>query len=224
MIVVDDNSPDGTAQTAQSLKKKGFPVRTITRINERGLASATYRGIKEAKYDIVAVMDTDLQHNPAYLPQLLSAIESGADMAIGSRYTKGASFDNWPLTRKLISQTALLLTRSLTGVKDPLGEFFMLRKKVLEDVHFENIGCRVALEILVKGKYHRVDEIPIEFGHRQYGESKVLKITTVIQDTMLLLILYEYKMKAWLFGKQNLSFDLYKGPTIVQEQEQSHNV
>ncbi len=205
MVVVDDNSPDGTARVASELANKGYSVKVIVRKNERGLASATLRGIKEASFDIVGVMDTDLQHNPKYLPILLKQLESGADMAIGSRYTNGGSFDGWPLLRKFISKTALLLTRPLTPVKDPLGEFFMVRKKVLENVEFENIGCRLSLEILVKGTYDQVREVPIEFGNRAYGESKVLTTKTVLQDVKLLILLYAAKAKRilsfkWLFA------------------------
>jgi dolichol-phosphate mannosyltransferase len=200
MIVVDDNSPDGTAGIARKYREKGLPVRVIVRKNERGLASATLRGIRTSKYSIVAVMDTDLQHNPKYLPQLYRALESGADMAIGSRYINGGSFSGWPLSRKLISKTALLLTKPLTSVHDPLGQFYMVRKKILENIAFENIGCRLSLEILANGTYDRVVEVPIEFGNRTYGESKVLTLKSVLQDSKLLGLLYVAKIKRTVSG------------------------
>ena len=119
IIVVDDDSPDGTAKKAHALSKQ-YPVTVILRENERGLASATKCGFNEAKYPLIGVMDSDLQHNPKYLKPMLAQIAHGADMVIGSRYLKDSAFDGWPIHRKLISKTGLLLAQPVTGVQDTL--------------------------------------------------------------------------------------------------------
>ncbi|MCB9790655.1 polyprenol monophosphomannose synthase [Candidatus Nomurabacteria bacterium] len=193
IIIVDDNSPDGTALEARKLSRAGFPVKVIVRKYERGLASATVRGFEASKYPILAVMDSDLQHNPKYLPLLYKAIQNGAQMAIGSRYTKGSAFDNWPLHRKLISKLALLVTRPLCKVKDPLGQFYMVRKDLIKDVKFEKKGLRLSLEILVKMNFTNVVEIPIKLEDRHAGESKVLSFKSAFKELKMTLVLYLWK-------------------------------
>jgi dolichol-phosphate mannosyltransferase len=200
IIVIDDNSPDGTSKVAASLAEDGYPVQVITRYKQKGLASATVRGIKEAKYPIVGVMDSDLQHNPKYLPQMISKINEGADMVIGSRYIKGSAFDNWPLHRKLISKTGLLLTKPLTGVNDPLGQFYLVKRTALEGIKFSKIGLRLSMEILVKAKLNRVEEVPITFGQRYAGESKI-SIGAAWQDLLNVIRLYFYKIRKNSFAK-----------------------
>ena len=99
LIIVDDNSPDGTAEAVKSLSRK-YPVKVIVRTDERGLASAVVAGFKEAKGGVLGVIDADLQHPPESLPLLLDAIRKGADVAVGSRYIQGGSSQpHWVFTR-----------------------------------------------------------------------------------------------------------------------------
>src|SRR4030043_1545115 len=136
LIVVDDNSPDGTSELAKNLSSK-YPIRVIVRTNERGLASAVVAGFKQAKGDILGVIDADLQHPPEFIPHLMQGIRQGADVAIASRYVKGGAIEGWTLKRKIISLGAKLpanvLLAAARKIKDPLSGFFLFRKQKIKD-------------------------------------------------------------------------------------------
>lgn len=193
VVVVDDNSPDGTAHIARMLQTAGHPVRVIVRKRARGLASATVRGIRAAKYPLIAVMDSDMQHHPRYLPKMLRAIEQGADMAIGSRYVAGGCFRKLSLARQALSLAALCITKPLTGVNDPLGQFYMVRKAAVRTIQFRKQGFRLSIEIMVKGSVQRIVEVPIAFQKRFTGESK-LNLGCALTDLLLILHLYGWKL------------------------------
>ena len=108
LIVVDDDSPDGTSELAQSLSCD-YPVRVITRRNERGLASAVVQGFKQASGEILGVIDADLQHPPEILPELLVGVRNGAEIAIASRYVKGGGSEGWSMVRLIISRASKVL-------------------------------------------------------------------------------------------------------------------
>ncbi|HUV52457.1 MAG TPA: polyprenol monophosphomannose synthase, partial [Dehalococcoidia bacterium] len=152
LIVVDDNSPDGTAELAKSLSSK-YPVRVIVRTNERGLASAVVAGFKQAKGDILGVIDADLQHPPEFVPNLIKGVKEGADVAIASRYIKGGAIEGWTLKRKIISLGAKLpanvLLTAARKIKDPLSGFFLFRKQVIEGTELSPTGYKILLEVLV---------------------------------------------------------------------------
>ncbi len=176
IIVVDDDSPDRTWEKAQELAEK-YPVRVIRRKEEKGLSSAVIRGFREAGGDVFVVMDADLQHPPETIPKLLKAIEDGADIAVGSRYVRGGRVENWYWYRKLISRGAIMLGRvalpKIRDVKDPVSGFFALRRKTVENVKLNPVGFKILLEILIKGNYSKVVEVPFTFGLRHAGESKL---------------------------------------------------
>jgi len=176
LIVVDDNSPDGTAELAKSLSSK-YPVRVIVRTNERGLASAVVAGFKQAKGDILGVIDADLQHPPEFVPNLIKGVKEGADVAIASRYIKGGAIEGWTLKRKIISLGAKLpanvLLTAARKIKDPLSGFFLFRKQVIEGTELSPTGYKILLEVLVKGKPARVVEIPYTFRERERGKSNL---------------------------------------------------
>ena len=176
LIVVDDNSPDGTSELAQSLSKD-YPVRVITRKNERGLASAVVHGFKQASGEILGVIDADLQHPPEVLPELLVGIRSGAEVAIASRYVKGGGSEGWSMTRKIISRAskvlAALLLPSIRRIKDPLSGFFLLRREVIEGVELSPTGYKILLEVIVKGKAREITEVPYIFRERERGKSNL---------------------------------------------------
>ncbi len=176
VIIVDDNSPDGTADLAMELSKS-YPIKVIKRPGKLGLSSAVLDGLKVAKADIVAVMDADLQHPPEVLPKLYTKISDGCDIAIASRYVEGGVIKEWGIIRRLMSQVATLLAHIILpctrGIKDVMSGYFMFKKEIIKDADLNPRGFKILLEILAKGKHNDVCEIPYEFGVRKYGKSKL---------------------------------------------------
>ncbi|AEH25173.1 glycosyltransferase [Pyrococcus yayanosii] len=194
IIVVDDDSPDRTWELAEELSLI-YPVRVVRRTRERGLSSAVIRGFKEARGEILVVMDADLQHPPEVIPLLVEAIERGADIAIASRYVKGGKVESWPLYRRLISKGAIMIGRvalpKIRGIKDPVSGFFALRREVIEGVELNPVGFKILMELLVKGHYSKVAEIPFSFGLRRAGKSKLRG------KTMLNYLRHVYRLMRW---------------------------
>lgn len=176
IIVVDDDSPDGTWKKAEELSSR-FPVRVLRRTEEKGLSSAVIRGFEIAKGDVFVVMDADLQHPPEVIPSLIKAIEGGADIAIASRYVEGGKVENWYWWRKLISRGAIMVGRvalpKIRNIKDPVSGFFALKREVVDGASLNPVGFKILLEVLIKGKYRKVVEVPFTFGLRNAGESKL---------------------------------------------------
>jgi dolichol-phosphate mannosyltransferase len=176
ILLVDDNSKDGTVDIAAALAEK-YPVKVLVRKSERGLATAVLHGFKYAQGDIIGVMDADLQHPPEINADLLKAVENGADMAVASRYVPGGGCPNWGLTRRIISKGALsiahLFLPSTRKVKDPMSGFFMFKREGLEKSEFKPIGYKILLEMLVVGHFPNVVEVPFIFEDRSTGASKM---------------------------------------------------
>lgn len=173
IIVVDDNSPDGTGKILEDLKKKQKNLEIIHRSGKLGLSSAVLDGWKIAKGDIVGVMDADLSHPPEKIKDLFWAIKKdGADFSIGSRYIKGGKIEGWNLKRKIMSKTATLLARVYTNVKDPMTGFFMIKKECIKNIELNPKGFKILLEVIIKGKYNKIKEVPIVFINRTKGKSK----------------------------------------------------
>lgn len=173
VLIVDDNSPDGTAQIAEALKSK-FDLRVVKRPRKIGLASAVLNGFKLATGDILCVMDADLSHPPEAVLEMYKAITSqGADIVIGSRRVEGGGATNWPWYRRFISTFAQFLARPITKVNDNTSGFFMIKRSVLENADINPIGFKILLEILAKGNYSKVKELPIVFNDREGGKSKL---------------------------------------------------
>lgn len=176
LIVVDDNSPDGTAELAKGLSAK-YPIKVIVRTNERGLASAVVAGFKQANGEILGVIDADLQHPPEFIPSLLKAVRDGADIAIASRYIKGGGIEGWTFKRKIISKGAKMpaniLLSSARKIKDPLSGFFLFKKEVLDSAVLSPTGYKILLEVLVRGKASKVEEVPYTFRERGRGRSNL---------------------------------------------------
>lgn len=171
-IVVDDNSPDGTGQIAEDLKLK-YPIRVIHRAGKLGLGSAVIEGFKMSDREIIGVMDADLSHDPGILNQLLSSLEQGYDIVMGSRFEEGGVVENWTISRMLISKSGVGLARLLTKVKDPLSGYFFLKRRVIAGLELKTAGYKILLEILVKGKYDKVLELPYNFRMRRFSTSKL---------------------------------------------------
>lgn len=173
IIVVDDNSPDGTARIAVTLGKS-FPVKVIERKGKRGLSSAVIAGFSITKGKIIGVMDCDLSHPAGIIPKMVEAIEKeGCDLAIGSRHVIGGEVKGWSPQRKIISKLATKLARPLTQVKDPMSGFFFLKNEVIKGAKLNPIGYKILLEIVVKGRYKKIKEIPYTFRDRKAGKSKI---------------------------------------------------
>lgn len=172
-IIVDDNSPDGTGRLAEELGRK-YRVKVIHRTGKLGLASAVIKGFSESKSDILGVMDADMSHPPNVLPELIEPILKGeAEVTVGSRYVRGGGVEVWPLHRRIISRAATMMAKHLTKVKDPMSGIFFLKKSAIEGVNLNAKGYKIGLEVLVKGKYSKVSEVPYVFRNRFVGKSKL---------------------------------------------------
>ncbi len=198
IIVVDDSSFDGTAAVALELSET-YPVRTILR-RKRGLASAIMTGFGVANGEVIGVLDADGQHPPENALAFIDEINDGYDIVLGSRYIDGGSTDGWTKRRVLMSKGAVLLAKPLvTGVTDPMSGYFFIRKSVIKDVKLNPRGFKLGLEILVKGKWDRLKEIPIKFEMRKSGTSKI-SMREVIRFVRLLVDLYIVKLAGVLKG------------------------
>ena len=184
IIVVDDNSPDGTAEIA-SLHAKNISnrknnnsklqVEIIRREGKFGLSSAIVAGVESATGDLLVVMDGDFSHPPQVMPSIIEALQdSDCDIVVASRYIKGGSIIGWPFKRRLMSKGATKIAQYGLGieVKDPVSGFFAFRRDIIDGVKFDAIGYKMLLEILVKTKGARVKEVPYTFTNRSVGKSK----------------------------------------------------
>ncbi len=175
LIVVDDNSQDGTESLIDDLAGQ-YPLRLVVRRQERGLSSAVLAGFDQAGGQALVCMDADLSHPPARLPDLITPIIEGqADFVVGSRYVPGATTDaDWGIARWLNSKVATLCARPLTDIRDPMSGFFALPREAFQQADaVEPIGYKIGLELLVKTGAKRVREVPIHFADRRYGASKL---------------------------------------------------
>lgn len=172
VVIVDDNSPDGTAEVAIGLARD-YPIKVCVRENERGLATAVMKGFELASGDICIVMDADLSHPVEKIPGMVQPILEGkCDATVGSRYTLGGGCENWPFMRRFISKFSGLLARGLTRLTDPTSGFMAIRKDALNGVKLDPVGWKIVLEAIIKTRA-RFQEVPIVFADRQIGESKL---------------------------------------------------
>jgi len=182
IVIVDDNSSDGTIDVANSLAAK-YPVKLLVRRNEKGLATAVIHGIKNCSGKYVCVMDADLQHPPEILPDLVKAIENGADIAFASRYVPGGGVKDWGLVRRMISKGATkvshVLLPSSRRVKDPMSGFFIFKRENVDPDKLKPIGYKIALEVLLIGHFEHVAEVPFIFEDRTAGKSKLRAKTQI---------------------------------------------
>lgn len=190
LIIVDDNSPDGTGQVAEELSGK-FPIKVVHRAGKLGLGSAVREGFKNSDRPILGVMDADLSHDPQNINAMVGLLNDN-DIVLGSRFEKGSLVEQWKWWRKIISEIGVAITHILTGVKDPLSGFFFLKREVIDGVPLSSTGYKILLEILIKGKYVQVKELPFQFRIRKFSTSKLDK--------------KEY----WLFLKQIIVYSWYK--------------
>jgi len=178
LIVVDDNSGDGTAELAEKLSGE-FHVRVLRRAGRQGLATAVVDGWKLARGDLLGVIDADLQHPPEILNHLAAALrQSNADLAVASRYIAGGGTSDWEFVRRVISSGATHLAASvlplkLSAVSDPMSGMFVVRAAAISGADLSPLGYKILLEVLAKGRIEHVVEVPYEFEERTRGSSKL---------------------------------------------------
>jgi len=171
VIIVDDNSPDGTGLMAKEMAKI-YPVKVVHRKSKLGLGSAVMEGFALSDRDYLGVMDGDLSHDPSIMPTLISSLKD-YDISIGSRFQKSSHINNWRLDRKIISNLGVCLAKLFTKVSDPLSGYFFLHRRVIDGMSLTSSGYKILLEILVKGHYSKIKEIPFIFRNREVGSSKL---------------------------------------------------
>jgi dolichol-phosphate mannosyltransferase len=179
IIVVDDDSPDCTWQVVQEMMPEYPRLRVLRRTHERGLARAVLSGWQEAQGEILAVMDGDLQHPPETLALLIEALEKrGGDIAVASRHVRGGGVSEWNIVRRGVSWGATLvaswmLPGTLATVRDPMSGYFAIRRSVIEGRTLKPEGYKILLEVLGRGCYRAIVEVPYIFIERQQGRSKL---------------------------------------------------
>lgn len=202
IIIMDDNSQDGSIEKVADISYQ-HPIRIVTRTENRGLSPSVIDGFSEAKGDYVVVMDADLSHPATAIPKMVKQLkDKSSDFVLGSRYVEGGSIGKeWTLFRYINSAMATLPALPLTKVKDPMSGFFSLRR---EDIpasnHLSAIGYKIALEVMVKGKFDKVTEVPIHFVDRIHGESKLtLKEQLLYLRHLRRLYQFKFQTKAEFF-------------------------
>lgn len=175
VLVVDDNSPDGTADWATAYQpESSMRVLVIRRAGKFGLASAVIEGWRAARGEWLGVMDADGSHDEGILPTMLELLLSTpVEVAVGSRYIDGGGMGDWPLFRQLISRVAVVLGSLVCPVRDVTSGYLLFRREVLEGVSLDPIGFKIGLEVLVRGRYRHFSEVPYVFSDRKKGRSKL---------------------------------------------------
>ena len=182
VLVIDDNSPDGTGKIADELAATRDWLSVLHRTTKEGLGRAYIAGFHEVlagDAGYVLQMDCDFSHDPADVPRLIAAVEAGADLALGSRYVAGGGTSNWGLTRQLISRGASIFTRLiLMPVHDATGGFKCWRREVLESIDLDSIDAagyvfQIETTYRTRRKGFKVVEVPIHFADRTAGQSKM---------------------------------------------------
>ena len=183
VLVVDDSSPDGTADLAEALAGELGGVEVMRRPAKSGLGSAYREGFRsglDQGYEALVEMDADLSHDPATLPDLIGAVAGGADLAIGTRYMPGGRIPDWPWYRRAISRIGNLYARTLLGIspRDSTSGFRCYHRRALEAIDLDSVraegyGFQVEMAYLVERNGGKVVEVPIEFRDRTLGHSKM---------------------------------------------------
>jgi dolichol-phosphate mannosyltransferase len=184
ILIVDDNSPDGTGKIVKGLQTE-FPGQLfmLERKEKNGLGTAYIDGFKwciHKGYDYIFEMDADFSHNPDDLARLFNACEKGADLAVGSRYKTGVNVVNWPMSRVMLSYFASAYVRMITGmdIRDTTAGFVCYKRALLEHINLEKIkfrGYAFQIEMKFTAWKHgfKIEEVPIIFTDRTKGESKI---------------------------------------------------
>ena len=210
VLIIDDNSPDGTASIVESLMGKFLHrLFLLKRPGKQGLGTAYILGFKWAldhNYDYIFEMDADFSHNPNDLDRLLQACEKGADVAIGSRYVKGGETENWPIDRKIYSLGGSAYTRIITGmpIKDPTAGFICYKNEVLANINLDAIkfigyAFQIEMKFAAWKLGYKIKEVPITFVDRKIGTSKMSK--GIIKEAMLGVLNMQWQSSTGKFVK-----------------------
>ena len=207
MVIVDDNSPDGTGDVADELARTRR-VKVIHRTGKLGLGTAVVAGFGVASAPILGVMDADFSHPPSLVPRLLATFKAmEADVVVGSRYVRGGSTPNWPLKRRVLSRFACMLARPLSPIRDAASGFFLIRRDVANGVAIKAGGFKILLELLVRARPHRLVEVPYRFEDRERGESKM----SLKEAAGYLVQLRDLYLVRWK-GRAGTSFEYLREP------------
>jgi dolichol-phosphate mannosyltransferase len=173
LVVVDDNSPDGTGAIADGLTSR-FPLQVVHRAGKLGLGSAVIEGFGHARGPVLGVMDADLSHPPSILPGMLAALQTlDVDAVVGSRYIAGGGAKNWPFLRLAMSRFACALAWPLTPVRDATSGLFLAKRAAIEGAKISAAGFKICLELLMRSRIASIAEVPYVFADRAAGESKM---------------------------------------------------
>ena len=177
LVVVDDDSPDRTWEIAEQLSAAMTHVRVLRRREARGLSEAVVAGWKIARGEWWAVIDADLQHPPAVVLQLVDALREGADLAVATRHLPGGGVSDWNIFRRMLSRGAQALAVTLVPqarlVSDPMSGYFAVRASAIDLSQVNPLGYKILLDVLAKGRFSAIREIPYVFRERAVGGSKV---------------------------------------------------
>ncbi|MDA9946327.1 polyprenol monophosphomannose synthase [Candidatus Marinimicrobia bacterium] len=204
LLIVDDNSPDGTGKKVKKLQKQYSNLFLETRSKKSGLGTAYIFGFKwalENKYDYVIQMDADLSHNPKDLPLMVKKLKD-YDLVIGSRYIKGISVVNWPLRRLMLSYCANAYSRVITGmpIMDGTGGFKAWKSNVLSSIELDSVksqgySFQIEMNFRTWVKGYNIKEIPIIFSDRTIGQSKMSK--TIVYEAIFMV----WRLRIWKIFK-----------------------
>jgi dolichol-phosphate mannosyltransferase len=192
IVFVDDNSPDGTSDVVRELGRADRAVRVVQRVGRRGLSSAVVEGMLATSAPVLAVMDGDLQHDEAVLPEMFRKVAAGeCDVAIGTRYSEGGSTGDWSADREAKSRLATRLARLVlkTDIADPMSGFFVVDRRTFEAAlpRLSNVGFKILMDLVASlPSPPRVAETPYTFRERVEGESKL--DAKVMQEFAVLLL------------------------------------
>ena len=173
VVIVDDNSPDGTGALADELAQR-HRLTVVHRAGKLGLGTAVIAGFAAASSDLVGCMDADFSHPPALVPHMLKAFRAAdADLLVASRYIPGGGTIGWPLKRRLLSRVGCLLARPLSPIRDAASGFFIIKRSIAGAASIKAGGFKICLELLMRGWPVRLAELPYRFEDRQAGQSKM---------------------------------------------------
>lgn len=193
ILIIDDNSPDGTGNLADSIAKKYKSVSVFHRKGVRGLGSAIKDGM-EMSSGIVGVMDADMSHDASIIPGIIQEFNKGAEFVVGSRYVKNGGIENWPFYRRLASKIATAIARPLAPVKDPVSGYFFIKKGVIKGMKINPESCKICLDILARGNYKKVVEVPYVFKNRSSGKTKILNAREIFKYIGYVIYLYKHRV------------------------------
>jgi dolichol-phosphate mannosyltransferase len=192
ILVVDDNSSDGTIGIVNELKRMKENVDILIRKEDHGLSQSVADGFIHATSGVFVIIDADFSHPPVLIPRMFDEIRKGNDIVIGSRYMEGGGIKKWPFKRRAISIGATFLGRLLfPDITDPVSGFFAVKRDVVEKAPLKPRGYKILLEVLGKGTWEKDREIPFEFVDREAGASK-LKIRTIVEYAQQILDITMY--------------------------------